>query len=501
MHDLLATAAARWPDRPAAETLAGARLTYAELNALAAGLAGRLAAAGIGRGARVAVALPPSIDGLAALHGTLQSGAACVPLDPGAPPARLGAILADCEVAALVAEAPLAAVVPAPAGALVLAVPPGDGGGDGLRAAASGPAAAPTAPDDADLALIQFTSGSTGRPKGVMLSHANLRATLDWYAAAAAPGPEDRFVSHAPLQLSATLFNALLPARAGACVLLVDELTRRSPRDLVRAVSERGITIWMCAPSVQRLLLDHGAIDPRVHRLPRLLLSGGEALPPRQALRLRELFPATTVRGLYASTETSGCTLFEPPTDDAAPATIGRPAFGVDLQVVDETGAPVTGVPGEIRVSGPAVTVGYWRAPALDAEAFVVDAAGRRWFRTRDLGLRRADGAFTWLGRLDRTVKRRGYRVALEEIEACLRRHPALAEAAVVAVADAGAGLRLVASFVTPAAAPPSVVELKLHCAAALPSYMIPDRFVRLPALPRTTGGKIDLQALAGAAS
>ncbi|HEY3355098.1 MAG TPA: long-chain fatty acid--CoA ligase, partial [Polyangia bacterium] len=335
MADLRAAAAA-WPERVAAETPAGAAITYRALDALADGLAARLGAAGVGRGHRVGVVLPSSIDALAALYGTLRSGAVCVPVDPGAPPARVVSILTDCGVAALVAEATdglagsLAAALPARP--LVLALPAcGDGGG--VRAAAgvtagAHPAAAPAA---ADLALIQYTSGSTGRPKGVTLSHGNLTAILDWYAQAATPGPDDRFASHSPLQLSVTLFNALLPARVGAAVVLVDEAVRRSPRDLVRLVSERRVSIWMCAPSVQRLLLEHGAIDPAVHRFPRLLLSGGEVLPPRQARRLRELFPGTTLRGLYASTETSGCTLYDPLAAEpaaGAPPSVGRAAVG-----------------------------------------------------------------------------------------------------------------------------------------------------------------------------
>jgi acyl-CoA synthetase (AMP-forming)/AMP-acid ligase II len=169
--------------------------------------------------------------------------------------------------------------------------------------------------------------------------------------------------------------------------------------------------------------------------------------------------------------------------------------------VAGEDGRDVApGSEGELCIAGPAVMQGYWNLSEQTARAFWHDAEGERWYRTGDLVVEEPSGDYVYLGRRDRMVKRRGYRVELGEIEACLYRHPAVQEAAVVAVPDGDRGLT-VRAFLTlrPGAGKrPSLVALKRFCAENLPGYMIPDFFSFQDALPKTSTHKIDYQTLQG---
>jgi acyl-coenzyme A synthetase/AMP-(fatty) acid ligase len=139
---------------------------------------------------------------------------------------------------------------------------------------------------------------------------------------------------------------------------------------------------------------------------------------------------------------------------------------------------------------------GYWELPEQTARGFIVDPDGTRWYRTGDVVVEEAGGAYTYRGRRDRMVKRRGYRVELGEIEGGLYQHPRAKEVAVVATPDEEAGVRVTAFLSVREGAPPSLVEMKRFAAERLPLYMVPDRFVWLEALPKTSTDKVDYQQL-----
>jgi acyl-CoA synthetase (AMP-forming)/AMP-acid ligase II len=155
----------------------------------------------------------------------------------------------------------------------------------------------------------------------------------------------------------------------------------------------------------------------------------------------------------------------------------------------------VPGAEGELCISGPAVMRGYWNLPEQTARGFVTDPGGVRWYRTGDIVLEDPHGDYVYLGRRDRMIKRRGYRIELGEIESGLYRHPAVKEAAVIALAD-DAGVRIKAFLSCREGKRPSLVELKRFCAEALPLYMVPDFFSFQATLPQTSTGKTDYQRL-----
>ena len=138
---------------------------------------------------------------------------------------------------------------------------------------------------------------------------------------------------------------------------------------------------------------------------------------------------------------------------------------------------------------------GYWNLADNTARAFLTDADGTRWYRTGDIVTESSDGNYVYVGRRDRMVKRRGYRVELGEIEAALYRHAAIKEAAVVAKPDEALGVKITA-FLSCRAKRPSLIEIKRFCSEHLPLYMIPDAFSWHEALPKTSTDKTDYQRL-----
>ena len=504
---LLERAAARWPRRTALVGEAGATIGYGELAALASAVRRRLRSAGVGEGDRVAICLPKSFDAVAAIFGVLETNAAYVPLDPTAPAARNATIVRDAS--------PKAAIVSSDWGeALRNALPhdvvvvEGARDGSALRRALGGSSedGAPVVSGDPEgLAYILYTSGSTGTPKGVMISHRAAASFVDWAAATFAPTADDRFSSHAPFHFDLSVFDLFVAIRHGASVVLIPDSVGKEPLRLADWIAEREISIWYSVPSVLMLLARYGKLAR--HRYPtlRLVLFAGEVFPVPHLRALRALWPAPRYFNLYGPTETNVCTCFEiPPTiaeSRDAPYPIGRPCAHVRANVIDAQGAAApAGTLGELCVAGAPLMRGYWNRPEETAKAFFESPPGERWYRTGDLVVENGDGDYEFAGRRDRMVKRRGYRVELDEVEAGLHRHPDVAEAAVVAVADGEDGVRLRAFLTFPRPPRPSLVELKRFCAEVLPAYMIPDFFEFPEKLPRTSTGKVDYPRLADAA-
>jgi acyl-coenzyme A synthetase/AMP-(fatty) acid ligase len=216
---------------------------------------------------------------------------------------------------------------------------------------------------------------------------------------------------------------------------------------------------------------------------------------------LHLLVPRPRYFNLYGPTETNVCTFYEVPTPipetRTTPFPIGETCSHLRSKVVDEQGREVVrGAEGELCISGPGVMQGYWALPEQTEQGFISDDAGLRWYRTGDIVVEAEDGNYTYLGRRDRMVKRRGYRVELGEIEAGLYRHPLVKEAAVIASPDEEAGVKIKAFLSCREAKHPSLIEIKRFCSQHLPLYMMPDNFSWHEALPKTSTDKIDYQRL-----
>jgi amino acid adenylation domain-containing protein len=512
LHQYFQDAAERHPERVAVIEPGQGSVSYRELANLSDRVRDRLRALGVGPGERVGIYLRKSIDAVAAICGILKTGAAYVPVDPGAPAERNAYILHNCGVKAAIVEERFAGRLRieherlGPLPPLVVLERTGAGvplhdaleRADATARATSVPSAAP---DPRDLAYILYTSGSTGRPKGVMLSHENATSFVDWCSEVFRPNESDRFSSHAPFHFDLSILDVHVALKHGATLVLVPEEIGKEPQHLAALIAEQRISIWYSAPSILGLLAQYGDLGRRDLSALRLVLFAGEVFPVKHLRALHELVPAPRYFNLYGPTETNVCTFHEIPAtipaDRTTPFPIGRSCSHLHCRVVDEQGNDVPrGGEGELCVAGRGVMGGYWSLPEQSAKAFLVDAGGTPWYRTGDVVVEETDGEYVYRGRRDRMVKRRGYRVELGEIESGLYRHPMIKEAAVVALPDGEAGVKVIAHLSCREARHPSLIELKRFCSEHLPLYMIPDRFAWHDALPKTSTDKIDYQRL-----
>jgi amino acid adenylation domain-containing protein len=511
LHHLLARAAVADPSKDAVRC-AGRSLAYGELLAAANGLArGLITRGGVARGDRVGIHLPKCVELVASVYGTLQAGAAYVPLDPKAPVRRLGMVAADCTVAALVTTpdraAELVTAMEGHAPRLVVLV---GGSVEDLvelpcpvvsfreitaDASAEDPQVAAI---EEDLAYILYTSGSTGVPKGVMLTHRNALAFVEWSAHRIGVGPGDRLSNHAPLHFDLSVFDLYLAALGGATLVLVPEEQAYFGSALADLIRKEELTVWYSVPSALMLLTRLGLPPGSLPSL-RAVVFAGEVYPTKHLRELRALVPDAELWNIYGPTETNVVTYYrvgELPEDDRT-IPIGRACEGSEVFALTEDGRVAgVGEEGELLARGPTVMKGYWSRPEKTAEVLVPDprpgSLGDHVYRTGDLVRLRPDGDYEFLGRRDHQIKSRGYRIELGEIEAALNAHPSLVEAVAVAIPHEEWGKAIVAHVVPRNGVDLSQSHVKKHLLARIPRYMIPARIEFRGALPRNPNGKID---------
>jgi amino acid adenylation domain-containing protein len=509
--DLLDESCRRYPHRLAVVVPNGERIAYARLSALSDRVRDRLRHLGVLPGDRVGLVLHKSVGGVALILGILKARAAYVPVDADAPAGRAAYILENCRVKVVVTERGLEVnllqkLQEIGASPMVLTVENGCAAASldelltRLQCSYPVPAVASEASEDSDLAYILYTSGSTGNPKGVMLTHGSAQSFVDWCSRSFAPTVDDRFSSHAPFHFDLSIFDIFVSIKHAATLVLIDEDLGKEPMRLASVISSERITIWYSTPSILGLLSRYGKLKRYDFSGLRLVLFAGEVFPVRQYCDLRALWRDPRFFNLYGPTETNVCTWFEIPSDDLVTEMssfpIGRMCAPNVGMVADEEGKPLkAGGAGELLVSGPNVMMGYWELPEYDARVFLVDSKGQKWYRTGDIVTEGPDG-FLYLGRRDRMVKRRGYRVELGEIEAALLRDDSVQEAAVVAVTDVENGVRITAFVSGPQTRELCTNALKAIAMRGLPRYMIPDRFVVVDAVPRTSTDKINYEEL-----
>ena len=468
---------ARHADRPAIIDADGRVATYAELDLLSRRFGARFLDDGVKIGDRIGFSRTKSVETVAALIGALRIGASFVPVDHAAPEHRNEHIFEDCRVALRCGEDLLPS--------------------EQARAMED----CPSDPDR--LAYILYTSGSTGLPKGVPLTHRNAASFVDWCLRTLEPGVGDVFSSHASFHFDLSVLDLWVPLWSGGTIAIVPTDVGQDPRQLPGFIAERGITNWYSVPSILALMVEFGRLEEQDFSRLRTICFAGEVFPIPMLRRLREQLPDARLLNLYGPTETNVCTWHEVPEridpERTEPMPIGRPCDHCEVALFDDELKRVetSGMTARILARGAPVMDGYWGHDPLEIPSLVI-IRDERWYDTGDLGEWDSEGRLLFRGRRDRMVKRNGYRIELGEVEAGLDRHPEIQEAAVWSSEQDGRVL-IHAAVVPRVGASLGVIQLKLHCASDLLSWMSPDRFQILDGLPRTSTGKVDYVALKGA--
>lgn len=502
--------AERNPGRQAFGYLADT-LSYGELAERSNRLARLLIEEGVRKGDRVGIFMEKRIDTATAVYGIMKAGAAYVPIDPSVPQARFQMLVNDCGMRHLVSapqkQRQLASL--SSSATAIKCVVGLDSDDDvafrtlswsAIDDQSSAPPAIGSVSID-DLAYIIYTSGSTGQPKGIMHSHSSGASFANWAALEYGLRSGDRVANHAPLHFDLSIFDLFATAAVGATSILIPEEYTKLPASYSELLQEQKISVLFTVPFALVQLLQRGALEKRDLTKLRWIIFGGEPFPTKHLRELMLRLPATRFDNMYGPAEINGCTHYTIPAPNSLGSSvpIGALADIADALVLDDADRPVgIGESGELLVATPTMMQGYWGRPDLDRAAFwrADGASDIVYYRTGDLVRVDADGCFHFLGRKDRQVKVRGYRVELDETEAAITSHVAVEEAAAFMMPD-GEGsnsICCVATLKADSRATPD--ELKACARRLLPWYAVPTSIEIKAVFPRTTTGKIDRRQL-----
>lgn len=486
--DPVALHASAQPDRLACVDLAsGRRWTYRAFDEAIQRAVGVLETShGVEPGQRIATLARNSADLLILQQAAMRLGAIFVPFNWRLAAAEQQAILEDCDPVLLLHDAALEAALPKGCISIEVAA---------FAAAVEAQVPAPRRPLPASDApsIILYTSGTSGRPKGVIVTERNALATAVNFGVLARVGNASVFLCDTPMfHVIGLVTNLRPPLLQGGTVLI-------SPGFDARATNRRladpalGVTHYFCVPQMAKMLRDHPDCTPSRWTTLTAIFTGGAPNPAAdinwwlaQGVRMADGFGMTE----------AGTVLCMPVDADriaAKAGSSGLPAPTIGLRIVDDSGRDVAvGEPGEIWLSGPSITPGYWNRPEETASAFTADG----WLRTGDIGQRDDEGFVTIVDRRKDMFISGGENVYPVEIEMVLLDHPDIAEAAVIGIADARWGEVGRAFVVLKSGRVVDPGALASHCGARIARYKVPKEFLLTEALPRTASGKVQKHIL-----
>ncbi|MDP9321125.1 MAG: long-chain-fatty-acid--CoA ligase [Chloroflexota bacterium] len=472
-------------------------MTFADLDAATERLAGALARRGVGRGDRVTLFMPNSIEFVIAFYATLKAGAVVNPINAQSKEREVRFQVDDSGAkAVLVHEAlwPVVEPIKAQLGEKRLLARTGAASDGTVRfddlVAEPGEAPLIRANLD-DLAALPYTSGTTGFPKGVMLTHRNLTVNQQQFFAAVPVRQDDVFLNVLPY-FHIYALNLLM---AGAVSLGATQvaMSRFDMVEYLTLVERHRATVCFIVPPIVLGLAAHPEVDKHDLSSVRFFFSGAAPLAPEPARRMIERTGKPLIQG-YGLTETSPVTHVNP-LDAAILDSIGPAIAGTEDRIVDLEGGVrdlPTGEVGEIAVRGPQVMRGYWNKPD-DTAAVIRDG----WFFTGDVGKKDENGYVFIVDRKKEFIKYKGFGVGPAEVEAVLCEHPAVADAGVIGKPDAEAGEIPKAFVQLRAGADVTADELMAFVKERIADYKRVREVEFIDKVPRTASGKILRRELA----
>lgn len=467
-------------------------MTYEELDRRSNRMARYLREKGVRSGRLVGICCERSADMAVMLLGVWKAGGAYLPLDPTLPRARLSEMVDESGLSVLITQLVFRSRLPVFDGIVV------DLDLEGAALAACDDAPFPSRIGREDLAYVMYTSGSMGAPKGVAVTHGNVaqstRAREVYYGS-----PVEKFLFTSSLAFDSSVIGLCWTWCTGGSLVIPAEDEQGDVDVILDLIARHRITHVAWGPAWHALVIQRMSAAAGVSL--RTVIVGGEVLSAELVRRHYELLPHAVLYNEYGPTEaTVWSAVCRTSTQDGeGRVPIGREISGTEVLLFDEQMRPVsTGEIGEIYIGGAGVAQGYWNDPVMTATCFLNRPDGKpgHLYKTGDLGLRRADGLLEFVGRRDRQIKLRGFRIELEEIECVLSTLPGVADAVVLNHESLTGESALVAYLIPKSGAALGVGEIRKAARDRLPSYMLPSSVVVLSTFPRTASGKIDRRAL-----
>ncbi|MBV6274271.1 AMP-binding protein [Alcaligenaceae bacterium CGII-47] len=449
-------------------------------------LAHALRIRGVQRGDRVLLLAKNKPEWVVAMLGSLAVGAIVVPVNPALTAAELGYIVEHSEPSLVFVDTDLLASIEQCVPERLRAVF-GDEQPDSfdLLLAQGIPQAEFAECEPQEPAVIFYTSGTTGRPKGVLLSHKALLAVTDIAIDTFRLRGDDRSLICGSLSfIYSIITNCFSCVRVGATVVLRD---RFHPEHVLHSVGSERITVFMGVPTMFTMMLNWMQ-DKQVDTSSlRFLLSSGQSLPWSLALRVQERF-GLPLYDFWGQTEGTPITGYDPSVEpQARPDSCGRTLIGCSVRIIDSHGHALPAEStGEVLLTGPCIMLGYYKNPQATQ-----DTLRDGWVFTGDLGRLDADGYLYIVGRKRDMIIRGGANIYPVEIEEALYQHRAVAECAVIGIADEKYGEMVKACVVVQSGCVVSSEELQLHCRNLLAEYKVPAEIEFMVELPKGPTGKI----------
>ena len=510
LTDILRQNSLKYPDKDAFRFLSSA-LTFGQLEEKSNKLAKHLRDHGVKRGFRVGIYMNRCLETAVAVYGILKAGGCYVPLDPSAPIERSRFVLGDCNVRHLITtkgqsrkvkkllagNTEIGCLVGCLLEEKVNCFPWEDIFKLSLESYE------PLQPLEQDLAYILYTSGSTGKPKGIMHTHYSAlnyaKLVVDQYQF----NGNDVLGSTAPLHFDMSTFGYFAAPLAGATCTLISDMHLKMPTSLVDFLEKSEITAWYSVPLILIQLLQTGRLKNHEFDSLRWVLFAGEVFPTKHLRSLMDIWQGKTFGNVYGPTEVNQCTYYNlktPPETDA-PIPIGKVWKNTEFKILDEDDNEVgVGEQGLLVIRSGTMMKGYWNNPQLTKASFyietVVPGADAIFYRTGDLVQLNEQGELLFLGRKDRQIKLRGFRIEIDEIENTLLKMEDVEEVAVV-VTEKKEQKVLIATVLPKDNASLNIEEMHTFCKNHLPPYAVPHDIVIWKELPRTGTGKIDRKAIA----